>query len=212
VSLTGCFISDTHEQEEDLVLPEADILFHCGDITYRGKPRAIANFANWLKAQPHRYKVVIFGNHDLCGENEDREVCLDMLREAGAIYLENSAVEIEGVKIYGSPVQPWFYDWAFNVRRGPEIAAVWARIPDDTQVLLTHGPPYDILDETKRGDKPGCEDLLRRIWQLKQLRIHAFGHIHEGYGVLEKNGVKFINAAVCNAQYAPVNPPIVVEI
>jgi len=90
-------------------------------------------------------------------------------------------VEIEGVRFWGSPWQPWFFDWAFNLERGEEIRAKWELIPDDTEVLITHGPPQGHGDMTSRGEGAGCADLLARIRQVKP-RYHLFGHIHEGYG------------------------------
>jgi Icc-related predicted phosphoesterase len=204
--------SDTHEQEEKVVVPDGDIFIHTGDATYHGAVDRIAKFANWLRGLPHKHKVFIAGNHDFCFENRDRDVCVNLIRESGTIYLENEAIEIDGLKIYGSPCSAWYFDWAFNVRRGADIAAVWAKIPDDTQVLLTHGPAYGMLDTTKAGEKVGDKDLLGRIDQLKQLRLFACGHIHEGYGTAERNGVKFVNASSCNRHYQPINPPIVIDL
>jgi hypothetical protein len=128
-----------------------------------------------------------------------------------AHYLEDSGIEIAGVKFWGSPWQPEFYDWAFNLPRGQALADKWALIPDDIDVLITHGPPLGILDQVITGDHVGCADLLEAV-QLIKPKVHIFGHIHEGYGRIEQNGTVFINASVCTARYRPINPPIVVEV
>jgi Icc-related predicted phosphoesterase len=126
--------------------------------------------------------------------------------------------EIGGLKIYGAPWQPRFYDWAFNLNRGVELAEKWRLIPDDIDVLITHGPPHGILDEVpgKFGyENVGCEELRRRIEEISingKLKLHVFGHIHCGYGRAERFGVKFVNAAGCDETYEPVQPPISVEL
>ena len=111
-------ISDTHEQEQKVILPEGDVLVHTGDITYKGAISAIAKFSAWLKEQKPRFKeiVVIAGNHDFCFQNQNHDVAANLIRESGAHYLQDSGVEIEGRLFWGSPWQPWFYDWAFNLQ------------------------------------------------------------------------------------------------
>ena len=132
----------------------------------------------------------------------------------GVTYLRDSAVTIEGIKLWGSPWQPWFFDWAFNLQRGPEIARKWDLIPDDTQVLVTHGPPQGVLDETSR--KPpqsvGCEALSERIAALPLLKLHVFGHIHEAYGTRVRDGCTFVNASICDVRYSPVNSPVTLDL
>ncbi|MCU0866457.1 MAG: metallophosphoesterase, partial [Planctomycetes bacterium] len=128
-----------------------------------------------------------------------------------ATYLEDSEVTVDGVRIWGSPWQPWFYDWAFNLERGPAIAAKWDRIPAGIDVLVTHGPPAGILDRTDQGDAVGCADLLAAVRRVRP-KLHVFGHIHEAYGTLEQDGVRFVNASNCSVRYRPVQPPIVVDL
>jgi Icc-related predicted phosphoesterase len=124
--------------------------------------------------------------------------------------------EIEGIKFWGSPVTPRFFDWAFN--RDGDIQQHWNMIPHDTNVLITHGPPYGILDFTARDRKPvGCHYLRRRLFDLKDLKVHSFGHIHEGFGQQigddeDFEGVHFINASYLNLSYDPVNHPVVINI
>lgn len=115
---------------------------------------------------------------------------------------------LEGIKFYGSPWQPWFFDWAFNLQRGAEIRAKWDLIPLDTDVLITHGPAFGILDKTTRGARVGCEELLKVIEQVKP-QLHVFGHIHEAYGIYSNDNLSFVNASNCDVQFNLVNPPIV---
>lgn len=203
------FISDSHGQHPDLNLPAGDVLVHAGDLTGRGRKWEITDFLRWFGAQPHPHKVMIAGNHDFLAEREPE--LFQSLVPDNVHYLENSAVEIEGLKFWGSPITPWFFDWAFNRQRGEDIARYWREIPDDTDILITHGPPAGILDQTSRGERVGCEDLLVRIRQVKP-RIHVFGHIHEAYGQHHEGGTHFINASVLNLRYWLTNAPIVVDL
>jgi len=201
------FISDTHSLHEQVDLPEGDVLVHAGDFSMRGTLPEVSAFLDWLERQPHRYKVLVAGNHDFLAEREPG-VFRALLPES-VIYLENSGVEIEGLRLWGSPITPWFFDWAFNRHRGADIRPYWEAIPSGTDVLITHGPPYGILDEVLRDPRPvGCRDLLRRIEEIRP-RVHVFGHIHEGYGQLERDGTRFINAASVDVRYKPVNAPVV---
>lgn len=201
-------ISDTHCKHDHIEVPEGDVLIHAGDSTGRGSFDDLKNFGEFLSRMSHRYKVVISGNHDFCFQT-DRSASKAVLGEA--IYLQDSGIEIEGLKIYGSPWQPWFFDWAFNLQRGPEIKKVWDKIPENTDILITHGPPMGILDKTRGGDHAGCEELLKAIKRINP-SYHIFGHIHEGYGVYERGATTFINASTCDVGYQPINPPIVFDI
>lgn len=200
-------ISDTHNKHCELKVPSGDILIHAGDFSRKGSLEDLADFNQWLGELPHKYKILIAGNHDFCFQNHAKEA-RSLL--TNAIYLEDSCEIIEGIKIYGSPWQPWFFNWAFNLKRGQEIAAKWALIPEDTKVVITHGPPYGILDKTKTGVIVGCEELLKKI-EFIQPKYHIFGHIHEGYGVQIQGKTTFINASSCDASYRLINPPIVVD-
>jgi Icc-related predicted phosphoesterase len=111
---------------------------------------------------------------------------------ANIIYLENSGTVIEGLKIWGSPVTPYFMDMAFNKRRGAEIKKIWNKIPNNLDVLITHGPPKDIFDNGL-----GCEDLSNKL-KIAKPKFHIFGHIHEHNGRKEINGTTYINAALVN--------------
>jgi predicted phosphohydrolase len=207
-------ISDTHCHQP--IIPDGDILIHAGDISASGGAEQIRKQIDWLASLPHKHKILVPGNHDWWFQDgkSANEKALFYCATKAVHCLADRGVEIEGVKIWGSPWQPEFYNWAFNLPRGRALAERWALIPQDTQILVTHGPPYGILDEVPRGEKVGCQDLLDKVVELgqKQLKLHVFGHIHYSYGSYYMGAVQYVNAAVCNESYRPVNPPIVVEI
>lgn len=217
-------ISDTHltHDKADLKIPDGDILIHAGDATFKGRPHEIYRFSKWFGALPHRHKIFCAGNHDfLFQDNRDRAMNLlfgidsEYFTEPshnGVTYLQDSATEIEGIKIYGSPWQPWFYDWAFNLQRGAEIKEKWDMIPDGIDILVTHGPPAGYGDIVPGGEKVGCVDLMDAIKRVKP-KYHICGHIHHSYGVYETEvGTKIINASICDEAYEPTNAPIVFDL
>lgn len=183
-------VSDTHGGHWKLDVPAGDVLLHAGDISTRGTLEAVEDFDRWLGTLPHPHKVLICGNHDFCFERQPDEA---VRRITNAVYLQDSGITIGGLKVWGSPWQPWFFDWAFNLPRGPELAAKWALVPPDTDILLTHGPPLGIADTTFRGYAVGCADLLERVRQVRP-KLHVFGHIHEAAGVCQSEHTLFVNA------------------
>jgi Icc-related predicted phosphoesterase len=207
-------ISDTHEQHSQVIVPDGDVLVHAGDFTNLGKIPAIADFADWMKAQPHQHKVMVAGNHDWAFANNDWAIARLLLKEAGIIYLEDGATAIDGLVFWGSPWQPRFYDWAFNLdRNGAEIAAKWDLIPEETNVLITHCPPYGILDDTIRAGSQGCEMLEKRLHYLSNLKLMIYGHLHKDGGRTIKLGdVIFANAAICDDSYKPSRSPIIIDL
>lgn len=202
------FISDTHTKhyEADNDLPGGPILVHCGDISGRGRDWEIKEFLNWFSSLPYTHKIFIAGNHDFAFEKGKVEI------PEGIHYLQDSSVIIEGIKFYGTPWQPWFWNWAFNLpRNGEELKEKFSLIPKDTDILLVHTPPKGILDRVIRGNESvGCEVLRDRILEINP-KIVAFGHIHEAYGQEEINGIKYINASLLDHHYEYVNKPIIVE-
>lgn len=210
-------ISDTHTLHSHIEMPEGDVLICCGDITFKGQDKAVQDFVEWFGKQSHRHKVAIMGNHELGWEHRTKEAT-ELFAFVGVHYLEQSSVVIDGVRFYGDPRTPFFHNWEWNVSRGEELAKHWAKIPNDTDILITHGPPYKILDWTSDdprdpfGDNVGCEELRKRIKQLNKLNAHCFGHIHSNYGSMTKDGVLFVNASICTNKYAPINKPIVFDI
>lgn len=204
------FISDTHGHHREMDVPDGDVLIHAGDMSRgRGTVSQVFDFNSWAGSLPHKKKIFTPGNHDLQFER-DLPLCREMM--SNWTVLSDEELIVDGIKFYGSPWQPWFHSWAYNLPRGPKLAAVWAQIPNDTDVLITHGPPKDILDTTYwDNENVGCGDLAHRVMEVCP-KIHVFGHIHETYGEMNFGGIHFINASTCNLQYQPVNPPIVVEI
>jgi len=208
-------ISDTHSYHRKISVPDGDVLVFAGDITWKGELDIIADFVNWLRELPHKHKCVIFGNHELGFQHGFKRIpAINMIKEAGAHYLEDSGVEIEGKLFWGSPWQPWFHDWEWNLPRGEKLAKRWAMIPKETNVLLCHGPPFGIgsLDLLDSGERVGCEELTKRIKTLPELELFVCGHIHSGYSKHIENNVTFVNAASCDEQYNPINPPIIVDL
>lgn len=213
------FISDTHwivsdpvnTQDLNDLLPGGPILVHSGDVSGRGTEREIRVFLDWFSSQPYMHKILIAGNHDFFFEVAKPEVVQELLAEyPGITYLNDSGVTIEGIKFWGSPVTPFFHNWAFN-RYDNEIGPHWDLIPEGIDVLITHGPPHGILDKTIReGWSVGCKRLRAKVDQIKP-KVHVFGHIHEEMGQVEIGGTMFINASVVDERYRlwHNNPPII---
>ena len=204
-------ISDTHGQHHALKqLPAGDMLIHAGDISRNGKENQVLDFLYWFAKQDYQYKIFIAGNHDFFFEREDASYIQQLIPE-DILYLNDSGIEIEGLNIWGSPVQPWFYDWAFNRARGADIQQHWDLIPAQTDLLITHGPPMGILDATVRREHVGCAELMQTVEKIKP-QAHVFGHIHEAYGRQQVNETTFINASVLNLHYQLTNAPVVFEL
>lgn len=203
------FISDTHGLHARVAIPEGDVLVHAGDLTGHGTVDEIRALDGFLAGLPHRHKIIIAGNHDWAFEREPDEARRAVRH---AIYLQDEAVEIDGLRFYGSPWQPWFLDWAFNLPRGEALREVWSRIPDDTDVLVTHGPPLQILDRCYDGRHVGCEALREAVLERVRPRVHVFGHIHEAWGRFDSTHTTFINASICTLDYQPIQQPFVLEL
>lgn len=207
-----CAISDSHSKHDSVIIPHCDILMHAGDITFFSKkgPQEVVDFLDWFYRQPAKYKIFCAGNHDLDLEND--EALFRSIMPPGVIYLNDELVEIEGIKIWGSPITPTFYNWAFNRDRGAKIKKHWSKIPEGIDILLTHGPAYGHLDLVGT-ESVGCVDLLEVINKIKP-SIHIFGHIHRhSHKTIEIDGKKmdFYNAAVVNSKYEIIHKPHVFD-
>lgn len=196
-------------------IPECDILLHCGDCMNSGKSYELPGFLKWFsKLSQAKYKVFIAGNHDKVFQEWPSFVDSEMINYPNLTYLEDTSVVLEGLKIYGSPWQPEFCSWAFNLpKNGIELQHKWAKIPKDVDILMTHGPPLGILDKNKQGIYCGCEKLLERLKVVKPI-LHCFGHIHEDYGVLQDSitNITHANAASCTCCYTATNKPLLFSI
>jgi predicted phosphodiesterase len=194
-------------------IPPCDLLLLAGDLcpAENHQPWFQADWLNiefraWLRNVPTRKIVGVAGNHDLTFQNTPHLVPRDL----PWTYLQDEALIWEGMKIYGSPWQPWFFDWAFNA--GPdELFEIWRRIPDDTDILLLHGPPRGFGDRNDRGESTGCPHLLARIREV-QPKLAVFGHIHEGRGEWELGRTKLANVTILDGAYRHVYPPWVAEL
>jgi predicted phosphodiesterase len=201
-------ISDTHGMHHRLRIPPGDVLVHAGDLTAEGGFDGVSQLNDWLSGVPHAHKIVIAGSHDFCFENNPERARTVLSR---AHYLQDEEVTVEGVRFYGSPWHPWFMGWAFNLPRGRPLREKWDLIPEGIHVLVTHGPPFGILDTASDHQHVGCEELRRAIERV-QPHVHIFGHIHEGYGMTRVGRTTFVNACICNTRYQPVNAPTVIDL
>lgn len=199
-------ISDTHNTNT-FEIPEGDVLIHCGDIGSRGTIQELVEFNKWIGGLSHKYKIVIPGNHDRIFE-ADPKTAKRVLTNCKVLIEES--VTINNLKFYGTPMQPVFYNWAFN-RSVEQLKIAYDAIPDDTDILITHTPPYGIFDMVEEGYHVGSVELMDRIKQLN-LKMHCFGHIHESYGVTKLGDTVYVNASLKNRQYQPVNSPVILEL
>lgn len=208
-------ISDTHNMHRrcEKFFPEGDfdIIIHAGDISSRGYQQEVKDFMEWFSGlNQFEHKLMIAGNHDFLFE-EKPETAKKLIPE-NVIYLEDSGVEIEGIKFWGSPQSPWFYDWAFNRQRGNDIKKYWDMIPDDTDIIVAHSPTLYTNDYVQHSNEyVGCEDLRYRVQEIEPVAFIC-GHIHGAYGKSYNHGTMFYNASLLNESYFPQNKPHVIEI
>jgi len=203
-------ISDMHGGYS-FSIPKGDVLIFAGDITRYGSRKEVKYFCDYMKYLPHTYKIVVAGNHDRCFQRHWDRIPEFFDYSAGFTYLEDDQfTTVDGIKFYGSPWQPEFQDWSFNLPRGEALKQKWDMIPEDINVLITHGPPAGILDQS-RGISVGCSDLYDAVRRIKP-RYHIFGHIHSAHGVSCPYGdTTFINASLCDERNKVARVPIVVD-
>ncbi|RLN47741.1 hypothetical protein BBJ29_002028 [Phytophthora kernoviae] len=220
-------VSDTHGlHDQALAIPQGDVFIHAGDFTDTGERNEVLAFNQFLGTLPHRYKIVIAGNHESTFDREfypkywhqyghRQQYDPDEVRAllTNALYLEDQAVLIEGYLFYGTPWQPEFCNWAFNRPRGEALLRQWRQIPTDTDVLVTHTPPMGHGDLVGY-QRVGCADLLREVEDRVRPKLHVFGHVHEGYGrsASPDGEITYFNASACTHSYEPVNAPFVFEL
>ena len=202
-------ISDTHNLTPEL--PSGDLLIHAGDFTMRGEMDEVKQFSKWLSSIQDQFRYIILtpGNHDFWFDGNNSDVY------PRTNVFVNQCIIIEGIKFWLSPYSNQFASWAFMGEEN-ELSKIWNKIPTDTDVVVTHGPPKGILDlslfEYKDMTKhAGSQSLLYRILKIKP-KVHIFGHIHEAYGEKYRKGIHFINASITNESYQAVNQPIVINL
>lgn len=213
-------LSDTHNRHWRIDVPDGDILIHAGDFTLTGTNSEIADFNNWLGTLPHRHKIVIAGNHELSLQSS-KYYAQGLL--SNATYLFGEMVEVEGLRIFGSPMTPAYGDWAFMYQER-SAGIIWSQTPYALDILVTHGPPKGIGDSWteywhdptgRRYEKThsvGCPALLEAVERVAP-RFHIFGHIHVGYGQYKNNkGTQFFNVAALDENYEIKNSPTVIKI
>lgn len=210
-------ISDTHNFHDRLEVPEGDMLIHAGDFTLAGSLSEVLDFNDWLGTLSHKHKIIIAGNHDTCfGENK----MLGFKMITNGTYLLNSGVDIEGIKIWGSPLTPTFKGMRGGLtfhadRDGKAMKRTWQGIPKNLDILITHGAPFRVLDYVVSGSDAGKnvgDAVLAEKVKQRKPKYHIFGHIHEGYGTVKVGRTKFINCSVVNELYNVVNKPIVINL
>ncbi|KAJ5067221.1 metallophosphoesterase [Anaeramoeba ignava] len=209
-------ISDTHNDHDNIsFIPDGDVLIHVGDITDTGTEFEIDLFSNWVSQFPHKYKIFVPGNHDLEFEKSPKTAEKAL---KNFIILNQTSVEIEGYTFWGSAFQPIYHDWAFG-RTQEELREKWDELENfgKVDVLLTHTPPYGILDTIITKDNKhihvGCKELLKTVSVVKPL-FHVFGHVHESYGIFKKDDLNtlFINASSVDKDYKAIQKPFVFDL
>ena len=221
--LKCCFISDTHSLHRELDIPKCDYLFHTGDLTGNGGIIQLQDISNWfyeLKVEGivKEDVICIAGNHDEClsPTYANNVLARNFLKENCTYLDEESYVLINGMTVFGSAYTPLFFDWFFMHPRFEMYDKAWSKIPNNTELLLTHGPAYGILDfvnNTYNDDHHvGCKGLLQKLGELPKLKYHGFGHLHASYGKEVINGITYINGSVCTEGYKAKNKPILIEI
>lgn len=214
------FISDTHTKHNQITssLPGGDVIIHAGDVSSMGYKHELQQFLKWFNGlDNYTHKIFIAGNHDW-GFQDSPEMCQELLDFYDKVTYLQDDLEVIGedyntaVKVWGSPWQPEFFNWAFNLpRMGEELKEKWDMIPMNTDILITHGPPSGHLDKVVGNPMNlGCELLTERVNVVKP-KIHVFGHIHSGYGYKFDGDTHYFNAAVLGERYTFENKPMTVE-
>jgi len=199
-------ISDTHNLHDKLILPaKGDLIIHAGDLTEAGTERELKEFFNWFANLPYPYKICIAGNHDFLLEKTTKQKLKNLVPK-NVIYLEDETVNINGINFWGSPHIPTNHNWAFK-KTPLEMEAHWKKIPNNTDILITHTPPKGILDESNKETEIGCPYLRKQISIIKP-KFHIFGHLHENYGKVILQETTYVNATSFIQNLSIPNPPI----
>jgi Icc-related predicted phosphoesterase len=223
-------ISDTHTSHAKFVIPECDVLIHSGDFSWTGEASEVSDFLAWFEQQPATHKLVIAGNHELAFD--ERQSRFDLAAKNilarryehnnSVIYLEDEAYVVDGVKFYGTPWTTAFCGWAFNGYSDAEaphhrgavvLSDVYSKIPEDTNVIICHGPPYDLVDRSSDGRRCGSVEMRNIMEELPLLRLYLCGHIHEARGSQVACGnVNVCNVSSLGLDYEPAGPPVIIDL
>ena len=202
--------SDSHWKLDKLVVPDADVVVCAGDWSVsNGSMSDLLKFGLFVKNLKAKHKLIIAGNHDWIAE-QSPDMTKQVIEEAGGTYLCDSGVTIDNINFWGSPWSPEFMRWAF-MKPDYELSRVYGKIPNNTDVLITHSPPYGTLDRLPDYQNVGSQALEERIKSLKPA-VHIFGHIHCGYGAAYSDNTAFYNVSVCDDDYNLVNKPTIIEV
>ena len=214
------FISDTHNKHNQVTssLPGGDVIIHAGDVSSMGYKHELQQFLKWFNnLDNYTHKIFIAGNHDW-GFQDNPEMCKELLEFYNKVTYLQDDMEVIGedystsVKVWGSPWQPEFYNWAFNLpHNGEELKEKWDMIPHNMDIVVTHGPAWGHLDTVVgQSTNLGCELLAEKLKVVKP-KIHVCGHIHSGYGYKFHEGTHYFNAAVLGEDYVFTQKPMTVE-
>jgi Icc-related predicted phosphoesterase len=200
-------ISDTHGHHRLVQIDTTDVLIHAGDISGITKKAGVIDFFMWFSTRPAKHKILIAGNHDASMKRNKIAIPKEI------IYLQDSAINLEGLNFWGSPFTRMFKSISpiINAEKEELARLTWTKIPLFTDILITHTPPHGILDLGDDSIHKGCSLLLEKVLTIKPV-IHVFGHIHEANGILKNDRTTFINASIVNIQEEPVNKPVIIEI
>ncbi len=193
-------VADTHLYHGDLRVPDGDVFVHAGDMCRGGRLTELEEAAAWIRGLPHALKIVVAGNHDWCFVREPEAARAALGPDV--VYLEDSGHDCAGLRVWGSPWQPAYGGWAFNLPRGAPLAEKWARIPAGLGVLITHGPPQGFGDRSWTSVRGGCVDLRARVEAVRP-RVHLFGHIHEDGGAWTHAGTTYVNCTTWECERRP---------
>ena len=179
-------MSDTHNKIQRLKIPDGDVFVHCGDaVNHLTSARDLLVFNQFVGTLPHRFKLFISGNHCISLDPNRPDLSQNLLNNM--MYIQDQLVDIEGVKVYGTPWRPkrgcFYRSEAFGYDVHHIREDKWSFIPESIDLLLSHCPPYSIRDYSIRhGDRVGCSALLDEIVTRVKPRIHLFGHVHDCHG------------------------------
>lgn len=205
-------MSDTHGRHREIQVPEADILVHCGDFTNMGEEEEVVEFADWLASLPHKHKIVVPGNHELCLDASRKllysPTAMERLSSVAHVLI-NRGTEVEGIKFYGSP-NVWGSK-VFGITNDTEALEVFGKIGDDVDILLTHSPPLGVMDLSFTGERIGCDILLHTVVDKVQPAVHLYGHAHGDWDFKRMYGIYFANVASVNMSGLNEEPVRLIE-